>query len=121
MSEFDELIKMLDESGIPYERDDDSSMTIIYGIPCGGIQRIKYPKREDFVCSVIYGHGTYGFESGKLEIMGLLTPEEEKYDSVVGYLTAKEVFDRINKHYKVIIFYNYDKEKTNEHEGLGYK
>ena len=29
--------------------------------------------------------------------MGLLTPEEEENDSVVGHLTAKEVFRRILK------------------------
>ena len=102
MNEFDKLISMLDESGIPYERDDDNFMMLAFGTPVGGIKRIKYPKKEDFVCSVVFGHGTYGFESGKLEIMGLLTPEEEKYDSVIGYLTAKDVFDRISKHYKVI-------------------
>lgn len=100
MSEFGKLIKMLDESGIPYERDDDDFLMLAYGMPYGGIKRIKYPKKEDFECSVVFGNGTYGFESGKLEIMGLLTPEEEKYDSVAGYLTAKEVFNRINKHYK---------------------
>lgn len=100
MSEFDELIAMLDKSGIPYERDDDNFVMLAYGMPYGGIRRIKYPKKEECICSVIFGRGTYGFESGELEIMGLLTPEEEKYDSVVGYLTAKEVFDRISKHYK---------------------
>lgn len=31
--------------------------------------------------------------------MGLLTEEESKYDSVVGYLTAQEVFNRIKNHY----------------------
>lgn len=99
MSEFDKLISMLDESGIPYERDDDNFTMLAYGMPVGGIRRIKYPKNEDFVCSVVFGHGTYGFESGKLEIMGLLTPQEELYDSVVGHLTAEEVFYRIRKHY----------------------
>lgn len=102
MSQFDKLIGMLDKSGIPYERDDDNFLTLAYGMPYGGIQRIKYPKKEDFVCSVVFGYGTYGFESGELEIMGLLTPEEEKFDSVVGYLTAQDVFDRIIKHYKEV-------------------
>lgn len=100
MQEFDKLINMLDKSGIPYERDDDNFMMLAYGVPVGGIKRIKYPKKEDFICSVVYGHGTYGFESGKLEMMGLLTPEEEACDSVLGYLTARDVFDRIRKHYK---------------------
>ena len=101
MSEFDELIGMLDKSGIPYERDDANfTVMLAFGMPVSGIRRIKYPKKEDFVCSVIFGYGTYGFEDGKLEIMGLLTPDEEQYDSVAGYLTAEDVFNRISKHYK---------------------
>lgn len=31
--------------------------------------------------------------------MGLLTPDEEEYDSVLGYLTAEDVFERIRKHH----------------------
>ncbi len=103
MEEFYKLIKMLDESGIPYERDDDLFTTVVaYRVPVGGIRRIKYPSISEKVCSVIFGYGTYGFESGKLEIMGLLTPEEMEEDSVVGGLTAKDVFDRISKHYKEV-------------------
>ena len=102
MGEFDKLIDMLNESGIPYERDDDNFMMLAFGTPVGGIKRIKYPKKEGFECSVIFGKGTYGFESGELEIMGLLTPEEEACYSVAGYLTAEEVFNRISKHFKSI-------------------
>lgn len=99
MNEFDKLIKMLDDAEIPYERDDDEIL---------GIKRIKYPQNGLFVgglackCSVIFGNGTYGYEKGLLEIMGLLTDDELEYDSVVGYLTAKDVFDRISKHYKEV-------------------
>ena len=45
--------------------------------------------------SVIEGFGTYGSEEDKLEVMGLLTPEESERDVVVGWLTAEEVFNRI--------------------------
>lgn len=38
-------------------------------------------------------------EQDLLEIMGLLTEEEEKIDRVLGWLTAKDVFDRIYEHY----------------------
>jgi hypothetical protein len=44
-------------------------------------------------------YGSYGNSCDELEIMGLLTPEEVEYDSVVGYLTAEDVFERIRKHY----------------------
>lgn len=42
--------------------------------------------------------GCYGREKDLLEIMGLLTPEEEKINSVIGYLTAEDVFERITKY-----------------------
>ena len=51
------------------------------------------------VCSVIQGYGTYGMEENKLEIMGLIEPGEAS-DSVLGYLTAEDVFNRISKHWK---------------------
>lgn len=41
-----------------------------------------------------------GMSMDKLEIMGLLAPEEKKTDSVLGYLSAEEVFSRINRHWK---------------------
>lgn len=54
---------------------------------------------KDKICSVVEGHGTYGANEDKLEIMGLLTEEELEYDTVCGYLTAEDVFERIKKHY----------------------
>ena len=95
MTEFEKLVKMLDEAGIPYERDDDADNFV----NCFGeeyIKRIKYPKKGvDEVCSIVYGRGTYGYPEGLLEICGLLTDEETKYDIVAGHLTAEDVFSRI--------------------------
>lgn len=51
------------------------------------------------VCSVIEHDGSYGRENDQLEIMGLLTPDEQDMDDVLGYLTADEVAERIEKHY----------------------
>ena len=79
-----ELRDRLDEAGIPYENVDGC-----------GMSRVHYPHRYPFVCSAIWGEGSYGYENGLIEIMGLLTPEEEEYDSVVGNLTVDEVFNRI--------------------------
>lgn len=42
---------------------------------------------------------SYRNGSDLLEIMGLLTPEEEECDSVLGGLAAEEVFERILTHY----------------------
>ena len=44
--------------------------------------------------------GSYGSKKDLLEIMGLLTPEEQKLNSVLGYLTAREVFERIERDWK---------------------
>ncbi len=93
MREIDKLKKMLDDASIPYE-----SNEFTYGAMMEPDQ-ICYPKASLIArrCSIIFGRGTYGYEDGLLEIMGLLTPEEEEYDSVVGYLSAEEVFERINE------------------------
>lgn len=103
-TEFDKLVKMLDEAEIPYERDDDDPNHDYYkrtGIK--PIRRIIYggcpEKRVLCICSIICGHGTYGGDEGLLEIMGLLTPEEEEKDDVAGWLTAEDVFNRIKDHY----------------------
>lgn len=58
---------------------------------------IEYPSKENCVCSVICHAGSFGHEMGLLEIMGLTDGGRD--GDVEGYLTADEVFDRINKHY----------------------
>ena len=79
-----ELRNRLDEASIPYENMDSC-----------GMSRIHYPNHDNFICSAIWGEWSYGYKDGLIEIMGLLTPEEEEYDSVVGNLTVDEVFNRI--------------------------
>lgn len=64
----------------------------------GGFQ-IAYPSKEKCKCSVILCPFSYGANHGELEIMGFLTPEEEKIDSVVGGLSAEEVLARILEDY----------------------
>ncbi len=49
---------------------------------------------------LLSGVSAYGGEVDKLEIMGLLTPEEAERDSVAGWLTADDVFRRIKEHYE---------------------
>ena len=63
--------------------------------------QILYPEAgEKRVCSVIEHRFSYGHENDLLEIAGLVTGEEETYDSVVGFLTAENVFLRIKKHWE---------------------
>jgi len=83
------LRELLDAAKIPYENVDSI-----------GISRVKYPSYAHEVCSAIWGIGTYGYEAGAIEIMGLLTPEEEAYGCVTGWLTPEEVFSRIEAHYR---------------------
>ena len=84
MTQMKKLEIMLDTFNVPFE------ITRHYS----GTKQIWYPSRENPVCDVICFYGSYGFEYGLLEIMGLVN-EEKIHDSVEGYLTAKEVFDRI--------------------------
>lgn len=71
--------------------------------------QICYPRNDnlkegifDRVCSVIEHNGSYGHNNDLLEIKGLMTKREEKetQNSVLGYLSAKDVFKRIKKHWK---------------------
>lgn len=103
-TEFDKLVKMLDDAKISYERDDDDPNLEYFKLTNNApVKRIRYGKfpgtKIGCICSVICGHGTYGGVEGLLEIMGLLTPDEEERDSVVGWLSAEDVFNRIKNHY----------------------
>lgn len=91
--QMNKLASKLDEYKIPYYREYDTVLNH---------DHICYPDHgENRVCSIIFGKGTYGYERGRLEIMGLLTPEEEEWDDVVGYLTADDVFERIKNHWEL--------------------
>lgn len=85
------LQKMLQEAGIPFET---HLRPEIMGF------QLEYPNRAVQECSVVIGAYTYGGDEGLLEIMGLLTEEELEIDSVKGYLTAEDVFGRIQKHWQ---------------------
>lgn len=61
--------------------------------------QICYPNSKECICSVIEHSFSYGNEKDLLEICGLMTKEEEQYDSVLGFLTAENVFKRIETNY----------------------
>lgn len=82
------LIGMLILSGIPYEITE-----------CWGTPQVWYPCKAEPVCDVICHEGSYGYKEGLLEMMGLLTEEEAEDDDVVGWLSAVEVFLRIQSDY----------------------
>ena len=83
------LDKMLTDANIPHTLD-----RFLDG------WQICYPNNDGRVADAIQHFGSYGNAKNLLEIMGLLTEEEEKCDSVKGYLTAEDVFNRISEHYK---------------------
>ena len=85
------LADMLFDHCIPFELTTDAE----------GNERnqIWYPSKKNNVCDVICHRYSYGYERGLLEIMGLLTEEESEVDSVVGWLTAEDVFERIWRHW----------------------
>lgn len=92
---YQEILKlhvMLLDKDVPHDiRRDCDGWHINY--PCMGIDR---------VLSAVEFRGTYGAEKDLIEIMGLLTPEELLMDSVKGYLTAENVFNRIKEHYEEV-------------------
>lgn len=89
MNEMSKLIALLEAAHVPYKTRPHWS---------GSIQ-VGYPNFENTVCDVICFPGSYGYEQGLLEIMGLVN-EEEIGEGVEGYLTATEVFQRIYNDYR---------------------
>lgn len=90
MNEMEKLIECLKVLEIPHE-------VIPQSFFKDSLQ-VWYPSKKESIMDVICHDYSYGGSEGLLEIMGLLTPEEEQYDDVVGYLTAENVLSRIIKH-----------------------
>lgn len=95
-SKYDEIFKlkkMLEKSFVPFEWKE-------FDNPSKQGFQILYPNDKNRVCSVIEHSFSYGNEKDLLEIQGLLTADEEECDSVLGNLTADDVFQRILSHWK---------------------
>ena len=98
------LKTMLDDANILYEFL-DRSIAIGNIIKYPFYQIIVYvPYTEDLeeperLISVIQGYGTFGNQSDLLEIQGCMSRDEMNADSVLGYLTAEDIFKRIRKNY----------------------
>ena len=84
---------MLEKAKIPF----------VFSKVFGGYH-IEYPASTGRVCSVIEHDYSYGREKDLLEIQGMKKKKEykETQDTVIGYLTAEDVFQRIEKHWKSI-------------------
>lgn len=81
--EMGKLEWLLQEAKIPYRID------YVIGMPSVRY----YGHGENLICDAICHSGSYGHEEGLLEIMGLTRND----DSVEGWLTSEEVFDRISE------------------------
>ena len=82
------LDKMLTDANIPHTLD-----RFLDG------WQVIYPSKEKRIADAIQHYGSYGGSKNLLEIMGLVKPEETS-DSVLGYLTADDVFARMSEHYR---------------------
>lgn len=87
-NEINRLHEMLLDAEIPHE---------FY--PYMGGCHVVYSRNGQRVCSAIEHDYSYGHEYDTIEIMGLLTAEEAERDSVVGWLSADDVFNRIKADY----------------------
>lgn len=97
-SELDKLETLLTERGIKYERKDQETTYDAFGylesLDRHQICVPEYGKKcqWDAICQ----KGSYGYEKGLLEIYGCLVDEIMDGDSVVGWLTAQDVIDRVD-------------------------
>lgn len=102
--EYTEILKlkeMLEEANIPFTFTDDffgakkrlETGTITFK-SLYGAQYPAYQIRLGDLADVIQHCYSYGNQQDLLEIMGGLTDEEMEHDSVLGGLTAEEVFKR---------------------------
>ena len=89
------LKEMLEGADIPFEWEINNFM-------CSeGYKIVIYSKDGIYLCDCIENLGSYGNKEDKLEIMGGLTEEESTTDySVLGWLTAEEVFKRFKYCYE---------------------
>ena len=103
ITEIHRLREMLQKAKIPYELWNRNVLLdprqVTKDIDWGW-QILVYKEDGECLISVVQGWGTYGYNADKLEIMGLLTPEESKMDGVAGWLTADDVFQRIERYWK---------------------
>ncbi len=60
--------------------------------------QVIYSINGERIADAVQHHCSYGEDKNLIEIMGLVKPEETS-DSVLGYLTAEDVFSRMSEHY----------------------
>lgn len=119
MTEMQKLMELLTNAKIPFESYKGlSSLKELLSTDMVYVDHVYYPNKAifseqfgskaepggdysgiDASCSVTCRIGSYGYEEGLLEILGLYDEEDPTYDAI-GWITAKEVFHRIKKNYE---------------------
>lgn len=98
MTEMDKLVEYLDKSGANYKRIKETNFVKFPDgneIDIGRNQVVVYDDEDCLKWDAICQYGSYGYKEGPLEIMGDIVDEEEDGDSVVGWLTAENVIERV--------------------------
>lgn len=94
--EIQRLHETLTEAGIEHEWIDQNterpSLDFLGQKIDWGYQIVVYRPDGERLVSAIEGHGTYGVVADRIEIQGLTSKDE---GSVCGWLTAEQVFARI--------------------------
>ncbi len=100
MTEMDKLEEYLKEKGYNYtrgrrfcEETDRFYREVLH--TDGGEQINVYSDKGRCLWDAICGDGSYGYKQGLLEIMGSIVNKREDGDSVVGYLTAQDIIERL--------------------------
>lgn len=109
MEDYKEIFKlkqMLVREGISFEFNDSIFLS-------DGYQIVIY-KNGERICDAVQHAWSYGSEEDLIEISGGLTEEELKSDTVLGYLTAEEVFKRFKYCYENNTYIYKEEEKMKE-------
>ena len=89
LTELNKLERYLKEKGIPYERIDEEETEKV-----PERHQIMSPCRANWEWDAVCQFGSYGWQEGLLETMGILVAPDYG-DSVEGHLTADEMIKRI--------------------------
>ena len=99
--EYTEILRlkaMLEKEKIPFEYIDKSLDLLIAE---KSYEIIIFSKDfESELCDAVQDFASYGSKKDLIEIRGGLTEEEQKNDSVLGWLSAEEVFKRFKYCYE---------------------
>ena len=107
MGEFEKLVQLLTENNIPHgiriNETYGSDLLNARSLSKFGWKQVYYPSANpgEILSDVVWHYGSYGFEEGLLEQLGLTEYYGSEYtDDVKGWLTAEEVFECWKQHYE---------------------